>query len=156
MLQPFTDYCSTSIIDKCVENRCKMLLDNYDKITIIKGEVLINEIKEDGRICDCVIFINDFPKKIILIVELKSKKPHHTQIIEKMQNTSRIVVNILKECYGTLEPFKFIPIALATSWDPSLHTRISNDSVNINGKKHNILAKRCGNPMYNLIEKMLS
>ncbi len=137
------------IIARCSEMGCKLKLNNLNNHVVLKGE----SISHDGKICDCIIFARDNPV-IIGIIELKSRNIHSSEIVEKLTNGSEIALGILERCHNDDMKFEFYHIALCKSWRSSEYRVIKSRKIVVNGKKYNIIPKKCGDSFSMLISSL--
>lgn len=135
-----------AVITHCAEQNCKLDLRGLNNFIILKGE----KICITKKMCDCLLF---HEKECIIIgtIELKSKTAHASEIIEKLRNGLEFAIKILNECKGSLKNIKFIPVILSRRWDSSEYRVLTNQRIEIHGKKLNILPKRCGTSLVDLI-----
>ncbi len=140
-----------AIMDKCYEKGCKLKLDRKRKevkrYVILKGE----KISKKGKICDCIIFMESKGAIVIGIVELKNKVVHINEIKEKLTNGSKILSNILKRCNSYHTNFEIFHIVLAKRWQSSEYRILSKEKIKVNGKKYNIILKKCGVSFFRII-----
>jgi len=125
-----------AIIPKCSEHGCSLKLDDLSNYVVLKGE----NVCKSQPICDCIIFLEN--TNIIGIIELKSKTAHSSEIEAKLTNGSKIALEILKMCNDI--KCKFYHIVLAKRWRSSEYRVITQKKIKIEGKKYNIIPKRCG------------
>ena len=78
------------------------------------------------------------------IVELKSKTTHASEIVEKLTNGSKIVLNLLKRCVDNHMKFEFYHIVLSKRWHISEYQVIKSKKITVNGKRYDIRLKKCG------------
>ncbi len=129
------------IINKCEENKCKLMLNEFENKIILKGEKLFNNIK----ICDCLIFISHNDQILIPLVELKSKNINSSSIIEKFNNSITEAENIITKCNINNNSCKYYIILLVKSWRSSSEFRtITSQKIKFKGIHYNIIPKKCG------------
>ncbi len=137
------------VIARCSEVGCKLKLNNLNNHVVLKGE----NICQDRKICDCIIFVRDNPV-IIGIIELKSRNIHSSEIVEKLTNGSEIALDILEKCRDNDMKFEFYHIALCKSWRSSEYRVIKSKKIVVNGKKYDIIPKKCGESFSMLISSL--
>ena len=121
----------------CSENGCKLKLDGMKttKYVILKGEMLF----DNKKMCDCIIFKNNCKirtKTIIGIIELKSNTLNVDNIIEKMDNSSLIALNIKKH-YSDDKKFPyFYHLLLYKNIRFTEYQLLKNKKIIINGVTH--------------------
>ncbi len=142
------DFADT-VIPRCSEMGCKLKLNNLNSHVVLKGE----SICHNRKICDCIIFARDNPV-IIGIIELKSRNIHSSEIEEKLTNGSEIALDILKKYCDNDTKFEFYHIALCKSWRSSEYKVIENKKIVVNGKKYDIILKKCGESFSMLISSL--
>ena len=127
-------------IRNCSEQNCKLRLDGLSNFIILKGE----RICKNRKICDCIIFI--IKNCIIIgIVELKSKTVHAREILKKLHNGSVTALRILKKCSNKEIKKEFYHLVLCKGWSSSSeYIKLTKEKIIIEGKRYNIIPKRCG------------
>lgn len=130
----------------CCSEHCNVKIDTKKNHIILKGERLIQ--KQSRKICDCIIFQND---KKIIVIELKSKSINTSDIHEKLCNGGKESLCILGSS-GHKSNFTLYFVLLAQSYtSSSMFQKLRSYKININGKRHNILAKKCGCSLQSII-----
>jgi len=112
---------------------------------ILKGEKLC----QNQKICDCIIFDEDH--QVIGIIKLKSKTTYPTEILEKLINGSKIASKLLEECNARNIVFKFYYVVLCKKWNISEYRIISSNKVDFEGKRYNIITKKCGDSFLEIL-----
>lgn len=138
------------LINKCCEKKCCINLRGLHDHIIIKGETIA---KSKFRICDCIIFINISGSELVLI-ELKSKTSKATEVEEKLKNGSEQALKILKRCDQTKGHFDIFHIVLVKSCRPSEFNLLKQSKINLNGIKYDIIIKRCGENILDILSKL--
>ena len=102
--------------------------------------------------CDCIIFSmeNDF---IIGLVELKSKTTHAGEISEKLNNASKIALDILGNFDESSFKIRFFPVLLSKGYKDTELRSMRKEKINFRGKKYDIICKRCGTSFSDIISK---
>ncbi len=140
---------SCAVVNKCEEKGCNLRLNNLTNFTILKGE----KICTDCKVCDCLIFIGS-SCRIVSLVELKSKKPDASEVVEKLTNGSDAALNILKEYTSNGLAWKFYHIMLSKSiGSPSELKVLKRNKIKVVGKKHLIIRGRCKDSLSAIIKK---
>lgn len=130
---------NSAVVTRCSEKGCELKLNGLRSCVALKGEVIC----QDRKICDYIIFkINN--TIIIGIVELKSKTAHPGEIEEKLTNGSKIALNILTECNNSSAKYKFYFLVLHKGLGSSGFRALSNRKITVEGKRCNLVLKRCG------------
>ena len=140
---------TNAIISRCYEMGCRLKLNGLNNYIILKGEKMCI----DRKICDCIIFISE-NYITVGIVELKSKTVHASEIVEKLTNGLKIALNILNECNGNCILNEFYLIVLHKSIHISEYQKIIRSRIELEGKKYNIIPKKCGTSFSALISKL--
>lgn len=136
-----------SLIRKCEEKGCKLRVNKLKHYVILKGE----KICSNRKMCDCIIFTEKKNRIIIGIVELRSKTIHANEIKEKLDNGSKVAMNILERCCSSKLEFDFYHVVLSKKWKTSEYKVITNKNIDFKGKRYKILPKRCGCSFYEII-----
>jgi len=152
-LQTALSKYTRAILSSCEENKCALKKPKewtHDTL-ILKGEDLAKNIKNDTekniKMCDCIVFVltnNDTLR--VIIAELKSKTVHANELMEKLTNSGKLTMKIIEECKLNNFGMKIRFVVLAKRWD-NTEKRVlldKNKTIRIDGEKYNILAKRCG------------
>lgn len=135
-----------ALINTCKEENCKLFLNKLNDYAILKGEL----INPDKKMCDCIIFTleNDF---IIGLVELKSKTTHADEISKKLNNASKIALDILKDFDKSSFKIRFFPVLLSKGYKDTELRSMRKEKINFRGKKYDIICKRCGTSFSEII-----
>lgn len=128
-----------AIVKKCSESNCKLGLKNLSNFIILKGEKLTT----NQKICDCIIYLQEKCVYVVL-VELKSRTLHATEIIDKLTNGLIISQEIIKGVGLNISQIKFIPLLLSLSKNTSEYRVLTSKRIDFQGKKYKILLKKCG------------
>ncbi|MGB9760082.1 MAG: hypothetical protein ACP5KW_09725 [Thermoproteota archaeon] len=136
---------SEAVVKNCSELGCEIKLSKLRNFVVLKGEKLC----QNQKICDCIIFNEDY--QVVGIIELKSKTAHHTEILEKLINGSKVVSKLLEECNTKNIVFNFYYIVLCKKWNTSEYKVITSKKVNFKGKSYNIIAKNCGTSLLDIL-----
>ena len=142
---PFLDIVKKQFVNaitrSCEEKGCKLGLENLNEdYIVVKGE----KVTKSEKICDCIIFIND---KILSVVELKSKRVHARDIIDKLTSSLSISLKILKDASNKTKrqvEFDVYLLVLSKHWSTSEYRILSKSRVVVEGKKYYLILKRCG------------
>jgi|Deesub1362B_J571_1020462.scaffolds.fasta_scaffold00956_7 hypothetical protein len=141
---------NNAIIKRCSESRCRLRLDGLNCYIILKGE----KVCRNKKICDCIIFTEENNIHIIGVVELKSKTVHANKVKEKLEEGSKIALDVLKECVKMPNSLDFYHIVLAKRWSTSEFRMITSLKIWINGKRYDIIPKKCGTSLAELISSL--
>ncbi len=133
-----------AVVDCCNEHGCNIRIDTGKDSVILKGERLVRARPE--KMCDCLVFQND---KKIAIVELKRRSLGVDKIIDKFTNSGKKSIDMAR----SLEPgrFSLYMILLAKSYNHSAHEIIRKSRIWVDGKKHLIRTKKCGDSLKEII-----
>ena len=141
---------SHAVVRRCSEQGCELGVGDLENHVILKGEKL-----SEGRveICDCIIFlVSDYVT--VGIVELKSGAAHAREIKKKLENGSKIAVQILKKCKAINTRLEFFHIALCRGWRSSERLIIRKSKIELKGKKYPIIPKSCGTSFSDIIRAL--
>lgn len=148
MLNFIKTHYKSCVRTSCSENNSKLDINGINDILILKGELTRDQHGETFRICDYIIFNQNF----IVLAELKnpsSAKP--SKIRDQLDGCSKIVIKILKECNKNINDFQFIFLAVSKGWKSSKYNLLASKSVNVYGKKHKILPISSGYKLARLL-----
>ena len=124
---------------ECSENKCSLMLDGLSNHIVLKGDA----ISQDVKMCDCIIFVVD-GSTIIGIVELKSKSPDSSEIVEKFNRSTETALAIFEKYGDRRTEFRFCYLALARKWKTPELNHIKRNKITVKGKQYSINTKRCG------------
>lgn len=140
---------ANAIEKNCSERTCQFKCDGIGTYVILKGE----KVRKDGKMCDCVIFSGE-SSILVVVVELKGRTAHSSEIVKKLENGSRSALKILKTCGKGYTNATFYPIVLAKKWTSSEYRVISRTKLRVSGIAYNVIAKRCGVSFAQLISEV--
>ena len=129
-----------AVTPRCSEGGCELKLDGLKKYIVVKGD----KICKDRKICDCIIFTEIDNLPTIGVIELKSKTVHANEVVEKLDNGSKIALDILEKCSDNRLKYEFCHIVLCRRWSSSEYIAIKSRKIAIRGNKCSIIPKRCG------------
>lgn len=138
-----------AVIRKCEEQGCKLRLNGFKEILLLKGE----KINNDKKMCDCIIFIEEEIYSGSSIVELKSKTVHVNEVIQKLSNSAETALNLWKECSKKINKFELYPIVLAKKWRNSEYKTLTSKKISVGGKKYYIVPGKCGSSLLDLLKR---
>jgi len=144
ILESIENNFTYAIIKRCSETGCELRLNNLTRYIVLKGE----NICRDEKICDCIIFLEDI---LIALVELKSRTAKAGSVVEKLTNGSLVAINILESYLDKTIRLNFYHIVLCKRWRVSEYRVITSRKISIRGKTYDIIAKRCGVSLSELI-----
>ncbi|UJG41295.1 MAG: hypothetical protein K9W45_02255 [Candidatus Heimdallarchaeum aukensis] len=125
---------------KCYERNCELKIDIDKEYIILDGDSLIKE-----KSSDCIIIVETNHCLYIIIAELKNKSAKAKEVIEKLENGSKVVKTIVEEYCSKNIKKSYYPLVLSKGWRHYSEIKIiKNISISISGKKHPILPVSCG------------
>jgi hypothetical protein len=134
-------------ISKCEEHGCKLRLDGLGKYLLLKGELLVNNIK----MVDCIVFVenNGF---LAGNIELKSCDIDAKAIIKKYENSVKKTKEIVEKCGGYLEIKNIYLVLLAKEYRSPSELKILGKGVKIGKIRIDICREKCGAYFKDIIE----
>ncbi len=144
MLENIRKKYKKAVMKKCEEQKCTLKTNRLADCLILKGE----KIHRKQKMADCIIFVRK-NRIIIGIAELKSRTVHAKEIREKLKNSAMSVLSIL----GEKKDQTFYFLVLAKRWKSSETKVIQKTKLDIMGKKHLILTKKCGTDFSEILSK---
>ena len=136
----------------CKEHGVELRTHDLSNYVILKGEKL-SESRE--KCSDCVVFVWDGTKLIVGIVELKKSTVKVNEIKDKATYTAMHAKKVLQECCYNPAHATFCFIVLAKNWRSSEHTMMRENKITFQQKKYDIIAKRGGEYMSQIIRRLL-
>ena len=139
-LEPYKN----AIVEACCGHGCKLITHDMPNTVILSEDLLLS-----GTRADCLIFSlnNDL---VIGVCELKSKHLDAAKIRQQICNSVTHALEIRKSCFPNVK-YRIIPILLARSYKGSAHGRLKHTPIVINGEKHLIRLKKCGDTFSKII-----
>ncbi len=134
-----------AVIKKCSESNCQLKLNGLSNYIVLKGEKICN----DRKICDCIIFKENH-HIIIAVIELKSKNIRASEIREKLTNGREKGLMVLEKCNDN-DTIDFFHIVLYKNIRVPEYRVIAAEKIMINGKRHPVILKKCGESFSKLI-----
>lgn len=133
---------------RCSESSCTLRLDHLSNHVVLNGE----EICEDRRMCDCVVFVLD-DSVTIGVVELKSRTIHTSEVLDKLTNSSEIALAIFEKYSGRRTKPIFLHILLHKGSDGTERRKLGKTRIKVRGKEYGIITKPCGSFFSTIISK---
>lgn len=138
-----------AIIQNCSEKSCRLRLDNLCNYIILKGE----KIHTQKKICDCILFWIEKDLIIIGLIELKSRITHVNDAVKKLENGTIAALSILEECKNRMK-YKIFHIIMSKKIDSPEISMIRTRKIIFEGKKYDIIYKRCGASFYDIFIRL--
>jgi hypothetical protein len=120
---------------------------NIEDLVVLKGEAVHspNECDDDRpKRADCLIFVAKNDTVTVLIVELKGKTFSGRAVEQKLRQSCADALAVAHEADLVIN---VIPAVLAEAWPTAERRHLANQSIG----GHNVLTKRCGEPLLRLL-----
>lgn len=134
-----------TFVSACCKEGCSLKTHDLTNTVVLDVDLL----SQDTR-ADCLIF--SLHKNLIIgVCELKSKHLDVAKIEQQISNSVKLALNIRKSCFPNTK-YCVIPILLAKAYKKgSVHDRLKRTKIIINGEKHTIRLRKCGDMFSEII-----